>query len=653
MPTQSSAELVAEAITFFGDREGAESENRQWMLDDLRFAFVPGAQWDANALQKRQGKPCYSYNRIAGGINQIVGEQRIMQPSCKVRAINRAASVKTAEMFGGMIRDIEARSNARSIYAEAFKYEVAGSWGAWRVVPEYEDDSTFNQVLRVKRIPNPLTVYFDEEADPFGRGAMRCVVAERISKDKYKMLFGDKAATNLPTPRDSRGWVTDTEVRIGEYYKMVAETQTLALLSDGRVMPYSRALDTELKALGGSITIVQKRKALKWFCEWYKIDGGTVLEGPVRYPYSQIPVVRAPGRFVNIEGKQYFQSLHRHSKDAQRTYNYDRSSMVEMTALTPRAPWVGTAKHFAGYENDWAQSNVSNAPFLRYNIDEASPEAKPTRNPGPEVPQAYMALAAHDSEDIRQTMGYFNPALDQQTAAGDAESGRALRTRLMTSDSGSFEFLDNFAQAVQYTWQILVDIIPVHYDTARTVRILGLDERAGFAELDPEAFKNGKYDVTTTLGPAYATQRMESLETLLEAAQQVPIIGEIAPDLIAQNIDATGVDEIVKRIRVRLIGQGVMAPTEEDMVALEEIPQAPPDPVQEQLARRLAAQATRDEASATKTNAEAATVAASAETATRRELLELREKFEEVRKMQAETALLLKELRAPTQPTVI
>ena len=243
--------------------------------------------------------------------------------------------------------------------------------------------------------------------------------------------------------------------------------------------------------------------------------------------------------------------------------------------------------------------------------------------------------------------------LDQQTASGDAESGKALRTRLMTSDSGSFEFLDNFAQAVQYTWQILVDIIPVHYDTARTVRILGLDERAGFQEIDPDAFKNGKYDVTTTLGPAYATQRMESLETLLEAAERIPLIGEVAPDIIAQNVDANGVDEIVKRIRVRLIGQGVMAPGEEDMAALEEIPQAPPDPVQEQLARRLSAQADRDEASAGKTNAEAATVAASAETAMRREMLELREKFEEVRKMQAETALLLKELRAPVQPTVI
>jgi hypothetical protein len=346
-------------------------------------------------------------------------------------------------------------------------------------------------------------------------------------------------------------------------------------------------------------------------------------------------------------------AVHRHSKDAQRTYNYDRSSMVETTALTPRAPWVGTAKHFEGYEEDWQRTNVSNSPFLRYNIDEASPEAKPTRNAGPEVPQAFMALAAHDSEDIRQTMGYFNPALDQQTAAGDAESGRALRTRLMTSDSGSFEFMDNFAQAVQYTWQMLVDMIPVHYDTERVVRTLGLDGNAAFEPLEPAALKNGKYDVTTTLGPAYATQRMESLETLLEASERVPIIAEVAPDIIAQNVDANGVDEIVKRIRVRLIGQGVMAPTPDDVAALEEMPQAPPDPVQEALAARLAAQAARDEASASKTNAEAATVAASADTATRRELLELRKLFEEVRAEQADTALKLKELRSPAQPTVI
>src|SRR5690606_29070243 len=103
---------------------------------------------------------------------------------------------------------------ADSIYDEAFKYAVAGGWAHWRVVPEYADDESFDQVLRIRRIANPLTVYFDENADPFGRGAMQCVVAERISVDKYKALYGDKPYQNVPVSRDSEGWFGDREVRV-------------------------------------------------------------------------------------------------------------------------------------------------------------------------------------------------------------------------------------------------------------------------------------------------------------------------------------------------------------------------------------------------------------------------------------------------------
>lgn len=644
-------DLVREAKNFFSEREGAESENREHMVADLRFAFIPGAQWDEAAKVKRAGRPMYSYNRVAGAINQLIGDQRMTQPSCKVRAVNKAASVQVAEMFGGLIRDIEAQSDADTVYAEQFKYAVAGAWGAWRVVPEYEDGETFDQVLRIKRIPNPMTVYFDEQADPFGRGSMRCVVAERISIDKYRALYGEKTYTNLPVSRDGKGWHSSTEVRIAEYYRRGCDTKTIALLSDGRVMDYSRALDAELKQmseeLGTEVRILRKRKVQHWYVEWAKIDGTHVLEGPVRYDYKVIPVIRLPGRHINIEGEQHFQSLHRHAKDAQRTYNYDRSSMVETTALTPRAPYIGTAKQFAGYEQEWSRANTSNSPFLRFNIDPDYPQGRPERAMGPEVPQAYMALAAHDAEDIRQTTGYFNPALDQQTAAGDAESGRALRTRLMTADSGSYEFLDNFAKAVQYTWHVMICMIPVHYDTARTVRLLGMDGREQFADLDPDVLKKGKFDVTVTLGPVYATARMEAVEGMMEAAEAMPIIKELAPDIIVRNLDVQGVDEVEKRVRLHLIRAGIVAPTEQDQQMLAEFPQQEPDPVQEQLARRLAAQALRDETTAQKTAVETESAVAGAQAATRRELLELRQLFESVRKEQAETALLLKELRAP------
>src|SRR5690606_12479208 len=128
---------------------------------------------------------------------------------------------------------------------------------------------------------------------------------------------------------------------------------------------------------------------------------------------------------INIEGKDYYQSLILHAKDAQRTYNYDRSTMVEMVALQPRAPYLGTARMFEGFEDWWQKANTSNSPYLPFNPDPDSKLEHPKREAGPEVPQAYALLVMHDAEDIKHTTGYANPALEQQTRAGDAESGIA------------------------------------------------------------------------------------------------------------------------------------------------------------------------------------------------------------------------------------
>src|SRR5690606_13567813 len=395
---KSDSDLVNEAREFFSERESAESENRQNMLDDLKFAFLPGAQWDSNAKMRRQGRPCYSYNRVAGAINQVVGDQRMVHPSAKVRAVNNRAKVGVAETISGLIRDIEAQSNARAIYDAAFKYAVAGGWGVWRVVPEYADDESFDQVLRIRRVRNPLTVFFDQLADEFGRGAQRVLIADRISADSYRAQFGDRAWQNLPVARDSQGWVDRTEVRIGECYRREFRSRKLALLSDGRVMESGSALQSEIERLRAAglsdLRVVRERVVKKPVIVWAKIDGEQVLEGPFEYEYDHIPCIRLPGRYVNIEGKDYFQSLILHSKDAQRTYNYDRSNMVETVALSPRAPYLATPKMIKGLESWWHRANTANFAYLPFNIDPDSPQMMPKREMGPEIPQAYMALAA-------------------------------------------------------------------------------------------------------------------------------------------------------------------------------------------------------------------------------------------------------------------
>jgi hypothetical protein len=609
--------LVMEVRKRFGEGEGAESENRQNMSDDLRFCYEPGYQWDQTTRANRQGRPCFSYNRTVGSVNQAIGEQRQVHPSGKVRASSKEAATSTADIYGGLIRNIESCSRAESIYDQQFKYSVAGAWGAWRIDPEYCDEGSFDQELRLNDIPNPQTVMWDPTcADPCKRGAMWCIVAERIDRETYEELYPGFDPTSFQVARDNRGWTTDKDVRIAEYYKRSCKKRWIALLSDGRIVPYNsqlKRIEGELAAMAAAgmpaPTVEQTRQVEEWTVKWCKVDGANVLEETIEYKWKYIPVVRLPGRYVNIEGKQILQSMIRHAKDPQRSYNYNRSTMTEVVALTPRAPYIGTGKMFKGYEAQWQNANKANRPYLAYDVDPDAPGARPTREPPPDVPQALIALAAQDAEDIRQTTGYVNPALDAPQSQGP-ESGLALRTRQMSGDSASYEFLDNLGKAIQLTWEIIIDMIPTVYDTERIVRIIGEDGVEDYVTvngLDPKTgimaeLAKGKYDVTVTLGPAFATARMEALSTLLEASEKVPLIAELAPDLIAKNLDVRGSEEIHKRIRQQMIQAGKIQPDEADLKDMP--PPPPPDPVQTALTERLQAQSAKDMAAANKTQAE-------------------------------------------------
>ena len=590
-------DLISEILKYIRESEAADSNERARMLRDLRFVYRSESQWSDETRQKRGNRPCYTFNRVIGAVNNVIGDQRQASPQIKVRAVDGESDPELAEVFSGLIRNIEDLSDAQTAYDMGFKHAVAGGWGAWRVLPEFQSDRSFDQEIFIKPIFNPFTVFWDPLAqDPRKRDQNRCAISERISRDTHEALYGKKAAEkakSVPISHDNKNWFTIDQIRVAEYFKRIPIEKEIALLTDGRVVELTdeirKALEEAENAENVDVVKIarnaegnQKIRTAKTFqIRWWKVDGTQILEGPITYDWRFIPVVKMCGRFINIEGEHLSQSLIRHSKDAQRVYNYDRTTMSEVVANAPRAVWLATAKMMQGYENEWNTANAQNRPVLRYNVDQAAAGGLPTRIPGAEIPAALISMAALDSDDIKATTGFFDPSLGMQ---GPQESGEAIRARQTEGDSGAFEFMDNLAKALEFTGEILVDMIPKVYDTERTIRILGLDGQESFVKVNAyDAARSkkidlgaGRYDVSVSVGPAFATQRRQASRDILEAAGLMPIIAEVGSDLIVKTLDLPITDELEKRIRKRLITEGTIEPTEEE---LQTIQPEQPDPV--------------------------------------------------------------------------
>src|SRR6185369_17074818 len=118
------------------------------------------------------------------------------------------------------------------------------------------------------------------------------------------------------------------------------------------------------------------------------------------------------------------------SKDAQRAFNYHRSTATELVALAPRVPYLGKKGAFDS-DGNWATANTGNHAYLEYDGDTA-PQRQPLDS-GPAAASIGEALAAND--DMKSVMGLHDPSLGYR---GDSQqSGRAIIALQQQGDTGA------------------------------------------------------------------------------------------------------------------------------------------------------------------------------------------------------------------------
>jgi uncharacterized small protein (DUF1192 family) len=599
LSTDKQREIVDEAQDRLDLAADAEDEFRIKFTNDLKFVYEDDGQWEQRILNDRVDRPCYTFNRTEGAIDEVVGDQRQSRPQIRVRAAE-GGDKELAETFNGLIRNILNVSDAETIQDHAFTFAVAGGFGAWRVVHKFNADDSFEQDILLEEIANPLTAYSDPAAtDICKRDARFWVITERISRDDFEEMY---PKIDLPTDFHADDdqfveWYTEDEVRIAGYYRKVSKKRTLLKLSDGRAVfkdKVEKVLD-ELEAEG--VTVVKSREVDATVIEWYKLYGDGVLEGPIEYPWKYIPVVPVYGKRINIEGEYLIKGLTRNAKDPQRSYNYIRSVITEKVLLTPKFQYIMTAKMIKGYEAWWNEAHSSARPYILANVDEKALAAggsglPKVAEPNP-VPIEMVTIAQMDAEDIKVATGKFDVQLG---APSQERSGVAIREKKLAGDIGSFVYIDNLAKAIKFTGEILVDMIPRIYDTERVIRVLGEDGAEDQVTLnqvieDEESGEKvivndvsvGKYDVVVSVGPSYTSLRQETSDRLNAIGSAFPQLYELAADVIIKNLDIPGSEEIEDRFRRVLIGKGVIKPTDEEKAeAQEDAPQGP-SPV-EQLA---------------------------------------------------------------------
>lgn len=552
---KESKELLAKIRERFRIMKEADEPNRRAAMLDLKFALVPGEQWDATQKTERGERPCYEFNKIRVTGKRIVNDMRANRPQGKVRAVEDGDK-PTSEALEGLIRNIWNVSDGDTVIDYAAEYQVFAGMGAWRVCVDYSDDTSFTQDIRVEALRNPFCLYADPaSSDPIKRDAADWIVTDKISAVEYKRRWPSAKVESFEDDSfdDQEDWDDGETVRICEYWYKKPVTKRLLLLEDGRtVEDEGGELDSPVK----QTRVVNTQDVYMCIA-----SGSAILEGPTKWAGRQFPFVMIFGEWVVIDGKPQWMGITRFAKDPQRSYNVARTAVTETIAAAPQAKFWATPAQAEGNTGLWAEAHKKLYPFMMYNPDPAAPGV-PQRMGGAEVPVALIQEAQIASDEIKAVTGIFDASLGNRS---NEQSGIAIRARQAQGEIATFNYSDNMAKGIRRTWEILVDLVPKIYDTERTIRVLGIDGAENYVkvnsvEVDPQTgtlkplndLTRGRYDVAITVGPAFSTQRQEAAEIYTQMVQANPALFPIAGDLIMRSLDLPYADKMAERMKTLL-----------------------------------------------------------------------------------------------------
>lgn len=566
-PDQS---ILQEIKDTFEESDDAEADNRRSAKECIEFARL-GRQWpEAVRLQREKDqRPCLTINKMNTFIRQVVNEARMNKPSIKVRPVDSRADPKVADIYSGLIRNIESTSDADVAYDTGNESAVVGGFGYWRVVLDYTHEDSFDLDIKIKRIRNPFTVWRDpysQEAD--GSDWNRCHIGQLLHKELFAKKYGkaEQANWSMDYQGLEQRWMQGDDIRVMEYWKR-RERKGEILLLFNPLTGQEQVIDGEIWAepqrqrdfLAAGCEVRGNREVRRYEVCQYIASGAEVLEEH-KWPGKYIPVVPIYGDEVDEDGKVHLRSLVADSIDPQRNYNYWRSATTEMVALGPKAPWVGPKGSFASDKN-WKTANRETHAFLEYDVVEAA--APPQRVPFDSAPAGALQEAANADGDIKGTMGMYDASLGNRS---NETSGAAITARQREGDVSTFHFTDNTNRAIRFTGRILVDLIPRVYTGKRIVRVMGTDAdknktesvQLGVSTPQPDGttvvydLTAGKYDLSIEAGPNYATRRVEASTHMLEMMRANPQMAGLAGDLFVRNQDWPGAEELARRLEASL-----------------------------------------------------------------------------------------------------
>lgn len=482
VPETDDQEIAEEALKNFKFAAETYADQQKREREDLEFQ-VPELQWDPEARIQRAGnmqgnvpvppRPCISISKIDQPIKLVRNQMQTAHLGVNIYPVNEQATDETAEVLQDLYRTIERDSRASLARTWAFDRAIKAGRGCYRVNTVYDDqsDNPSDQKIVIQRVLYQDSAYFDPSAiEPDCSDAKWGFLTSWMDAKDFKRKYPHAEISDMDkfmqesVLKTMPDWVTfdggKRGVRVAEYWKKHYSTETIG---------------------EGDFSREKEKVKLMWYLLCPGTDCLEVLDSK-EWNGPDIPIIPAIGTELQpFDGERRWHGMIRPARDPQKVYNYAASTVIEMVALEPKAPFVGAEGQFDGHESKWGQANTRNFPYLEYKPVALNGQAMPP----PQRVQVDVGRLGPSMELLRQADDFIqaatstpDPALGNLTSRD--RSGKAITALQGQSQASKSDFLENFAQvSMQYEAKVILGMIPRVYDRpGRIARVLNMQDES-------------------------------------------------------------------------------------------------------------------------------------------------------------------------------
>ena len=578
------------------DFQQSDLDQRQQARECDRFLLDKDGQWEETVARSldSQKRPRYTFDQVTPVIENIMADIEDMEFGSNVKPASGEATKELAKTYEGMVRSIEADSDATSIYRNACRRLIRRGFDAWIVKAKFKNEWSFDQSLVVEAVANAINRVWTSNTSSKADSSDSDVayVLTSVTPEAYKEQFPEGLMVSIDDADLGEHYdqYRPEVIIFGERYYKKETIREVCQLSNGEIVEKDENFEKVVDEYAAQGVTVVREKKVKDFKIYHRFfDGGGMLSEERETVFRTLPVVTVYGNFelLGENSKITYSGITLKEMDYQRVFNYAKSREIEEGALAPRKKLVMTKKMAKGNEQQIAALNVSADPVLFVNPD--SEWTAGVQEIGGAQVNPNLANLANDMAIGMQTTGGTNNAMNGQYAARMSED--ALRMQIDRGTGATRKWVNALVNGIKRTCEILVQTIPPVYDTKQQFMILGQDGSEEMVTLNDEVYdtqtqtmvrvntlNKGEYKVFCDAGPAFANKMEAGLSAMLNYAAIDPSIVNTGGDLMLKSIDAPLMDEMASRKRAQLLQAGMIPEdqmTDEEVAAAQQAAQQP------------------------------------------------------------------------------